>query len=168
MNSDIFSKPQQKRKFGFKESREDIKKRLQNEKKEKWKKKISKEDPAKLTIELESFLRASYLSPPQKERKRLVEKMLQEMNSTKERSDTEENKISFITAPPKEEEKENDLALVYANFSEGRNDLFIPRSIRKDEKKQVSGDDLAKIAEKDILKTYDNDDGELDDFLNSL
>lgn len=168
MESGNTSKPQHKRKFGFKESRDDIKKRLQEEKKEKWKKKVSQENPEKLNTELQSLCKASYLSPPQKERKRLVEKMLQEMNSVKKNSEAEKKVISSTASPPTDGEKAEDFSVIYENFTEGRNDLFVPRSLRKEEKRQVSFDKLAEIAEKNILGTSDHDEEDLDDFLNSL
>lgn len=161
-------KPQQKRKFGFKESREDLKKRLQSEKKEKWRKKLSQEDHGKLSSELKCLCKAVFLSPPQKERKRLVEKMLREMNSEKQTSIENENEKKMSIHEPEDEEKEDDFSVVYENFRERRNDFFVPRSLRKEETKNKSLKEVAEVAEKEILETCDQESGDLDDFLNNL
>lgn len=162
------TKTEQKRKFGFKESRDDLKKRLQSEKKEKWRKKISQEDHGKLNSELKCLCKAAFLSPPQKERKRLVEKMLREMNSEKQTPIVSENEKELNILEPEDEKKEDDFSVVYDNFREGRNDIFVPRSLRKEETKKKSLKEVAEVAERQILETCDHESGDLDDFFRNL
>lgn len=148
-----------KRKFGFKETTEDRKKRAEDEKKEKWRKRLQKENVEKLQMEHKSLCVASFLSPPQKERKRLVERMIRDLSTKADRADD-----VLLTSNGAAIEKMNTTDVVpapltYANFAQcSPHDIFVPRSLRRTNVDDGDIQRSTREAERQILDAKGDDD----------
>ncbi|CAJ1012128.1 hypothetical protein Q4I28_007441 [Leishmania naiffi] len=158
------------RKFGFKETREQYQQRKKQEKHLKWTEKLSKENIGKLHTELESLKRARFLAPQQNERKRLVHRMIQDLEAT-ENKEPEEAPAVAPTPSIVDSDSDDDLFFSKRTTTNDENKrLFVPRSIRrKVEKKKTerTTQQLADEAERELLTAqHDNDD--IDSFLNSF
>eukprot|EP00796_Vickermania_ingenoplastis_P010124 gene10124-7088_t len=162
-------KPEQKRKFGFKETREERNEREDQEKKDRWKRRLEKENQKKLLLELDSLNRAAFLSPHQRERKCLVERMIRDLaaenKSTVKSGNQQGNNPVLESGNQAEDEEES----IFEKFSEARTDIFRPRILRRKETFSRSPENVAKDAEKkllDLAKSIREED--LDDFFDTL
>ncbi|RNF10927.1 hypothetical protein TcG_09327 [Trypanosoma cruzi] len=70
---------EQQRLHGFRLSKKEIEERNKIEQRRKWNEKLERVDVVKLRTELESLNRASFLTPQQNERKRLVSRMVSDL-----------------------------------------------------------------------------------------
>lgn len=174
-----------KRKFGFKESREDREKRLRDEKQQKWQTKLDRESLEKLQTELYSLERSTFLAPQQKERKRLVERMVSGLLKQKEIADrhdallaaeAEDTNDGTAQAPLSETDSDDDIYGVnVADAFTGTTDVeaFVPRTVKSrriEERQECAKDDTDDRlkAEQDLLTAMGNDDDDLDGFLDAL
>lgn len=161
----------QSRKFGFKETREQYQQRKRQEKQLKWTEKLSKEDLGKLQMELESLKRARFLAPQQNERKRLVHRMIRDLEAAENKEPEEETPVVATTPSAVDSDSDEDIFFTKGTLTNDEHKrLFIPRSIRKkpEEKKcEKTAQQLAEEAERELLAAVHNDD-DLDSFLNSL
>ncbi|KAG5479522.1 hypothetical protein LSCM1_04788 [Leishmania martiniquensis] len=162
----------QSRKFGFKETREQFQQRKRQERDLKWKEKLSREDLSKLRLELESLSRARFLAPQQNERKRLVHRMIQDLEAISNKEPEKEAPLTASTLSPVDSDSDDDLFLARGTAtSDEHRGLFVPRSIRRKqvEKKpeKKTPQEIAEEAEKKLLATL-QDDHDLDSFLDSL
>ncbi|KPA78401.1 hypothetical protein ABB37_06510 [Leptomonas pyrrhocoris] len=163
----------QSRKFGFKESREQYEHRRKQEKQAKWDEKLSKENLNKLREELESLERARFLAPQQNERKRLVSRMIKDLEARYKPTKEVVPTLQKEPSPPQDSDSEDDI-LFSRNTTIHDEDkrLFIPRTLRKkEEAKRVDVADnaqqTAEEAEKELLAARE-DDSDLDAFLDTL
>ncbi|KAG5502536.1 hypothetical protein JIQ42_05417 [Leishmania sp. Namibia] len=162
----------QSRKFGFKETREQYQQRKKQERHLKWMEKLSKEDLGKLHTELESLNRARFLAPQQNERKRLVHRMIRDLEATNNKKPEKEAPLTVSTPSTTDSDSDDDLFLAKgAVTSDEHRRLFVPRSIlrKQEEKKPVekTAQQLADEAEENLLAALHEDD-DLDSFLDSL
>ncbi|GET88451.1 hypothetical protein, conserved [Leishmania tarentolae] len=161
----------QSRKFGFKETREQYRERKKQEKQLKWTERLSKEDLGKLQIELESLKRARFLAPQQNERKRLVLRMIRELEAA-ESKEAEKEEPAVVTTPSVvESDSDDDIFLADGRMTHDEDKrLFIPRSIRRkpeDKKIEKTPHQLAEEAERELLADVQGDE-DIDSFLDSL
>ncbi|CCW70392.1 unnamed protein product [Phytomonas sp. Hart1] len=158
------------RKHGFKESRTERKMRLKHEKEEKWGNKLQKEDLSKLAKELDSLVRAKFLSPQQKERKRLVEKMINSLE--KKNEDEKEPLQSPVLSSSQSSVFEEDLIFKADDNEKETHDAlsFLPRCFKSRRKNVDEIPELSKSqqAEKQLLEAVAADDDDQEAFLASL
>ncbi|AYU78675.1 hypothetical protein conserved [Leishmania donovani] len=161
----------QSRKFGFKETREQYQQRKRQEKQLKWTVRLSREDLGKLKIELESLKRARFLAPQQNERKRLVQRMIRDLEAAENKEPEEETPVVATTPPAVDSDSDDDIFFAKGTLvNDEHKRLFIPRSIRrKPEEKncEKTAQQLAGEAEKELLAAV-HDDDDIDSFLDSL
>lgn len=164
----------QSRKFGFKETREQYEQRKKQEKQSKWAERLGKENLDKLQAELASLERARFLAPQQNERKRLVQRMIKDLEVGDENVATSETPVAEQAAPPADSDSDDELLFARGTATNDENiRLFVPRSIRRkaeekapeEEKKTV--EQLAEEAEKELLAAAGSGD-DLDAYLDSL
>jgi phage-related minor tail protein len=166
----------QSRRFGFKESREQYEHRKKQEKQTKWIHKLSKENVCKLREELDSLERARFLTPQQNERKRLVTRMLRDLEAKNKPVEDMKPPLKKEHSPPKDSDSDDDdgdfLFSRSASTSDEDKRLFVPRKLRKREEVKTVGavktaQQIAEEAEKELLAAQDKDD-DLDAFLDAL
>ncbi|KAG5505836.1 hypothetical protein JKF63_05172 [Porcisia hertigi] len=162
----------QSRKFGLKESREQYQQRRKEEKHLKWTNKLSKEDLGKLQTELDSLNRARFLAPQQNERKRLVQRMIRDLEAT----ENEKSEVMPTVAPTQSTvDSDSDDDLLFSKDTVTNDEhkrLFVPRSVRrkpeiKPSEEKKSSQRLAENAEKELLAAVHDDDN-TESFLDSL
>lgn len=172
------------RKFGFAETKGQRETRIREEKQQKWRQRLERENLDKLQKELESLRRAEFLTPPQRERKRYVEKAVHDLlsqqlpNPEKPSPAEAQGKPSCASEPTGENDSDDDgevFGVSIADTFGGATDvgMFVPRSVkvRRVEKTAKTSDclDSATAAEQEILSAFaKGDDGEFDAFLDSL
>ncbi|CCW62908.1 unnamed protein product [Phytomonas sp. EM1] len=159
-----------KRKHGFKESRTERQERLKQEKQLKWVTKLQKEDLGKLERELDSLMRAEFLSPQQKERKRLVEKMV---NTLRKINDDEKVPVTepVLSSSPSSVVNEDFMMIVEDKENEPSDALiFVPRSFKSKRRnvEEIPESTKAKKAEKLLLEAAAEDDDDQEAFFASL
>ncbi|KAK7196756.1 hypothetical protein NESM_000615400 [Novymonas esmeraldas] len=163
----------QSRKFGFKESREQYEQRKKQEKQVKWNEKLAKEDLGKLQAELESLDRARFLAPQQNERKRLVLRMIRDMQPAEDREPEVAAPVAARAPSPAESDSDDDVLFAKGTTTNDEHRrLFVPRSIRKkpEETKppeEKTAEQMAHEAEKELLAAVGGDE-DVDAFLDSL
>lgn len=176
-------KADQKRRFGFKETREEREKRLSAEKQLKWHERLAKEDLAKLEKELDSLHRASFLAPQQKERLRLVERMVSDLRALRATNSHQNDNAATPTVVEAEKtpviSDSDEDSLLGENGDEGGSGgrvdatVFVPRTLRRVKRSatrtEKDGSDInAARAESELLAGNTNSTKEIDSFLESL
>lgn len=171
--SNAKSAAEQSRRFGFKETREQYEHRKKQEKQTKWNEKLSKESLGKLREELDSLERARFLAPQQNERKRLVLRMVKDLEAKDKPVKEEEPVVKKEAPPPPDSDSDDDLIFSRsATTHDEDKQLFVPRALRK--KEEVTAVEVTKTeqqvaeeAEKELLAAREGDN-DLDAFLDAL
>lgn len=164
----------QARRFGFKETREQYESRKKQEKQLKWDEKLSKENLSKLREELDSLERARFLAPQQNERKRLVSRMIRDLEAKNKPTAVEERveKTEPQPAPDSDSDDDDFLFSRKSGAPDENKRLFVPRNLRKKEEVNpaettTTVQQTAEEAEKELLASRQDDD-DLDAFLDAL
>lgn len=163
----------QSRRFGFKETREQYEHRKKQEKQTKWDEKLSKENLSKLREELDSLERARFLAPQQNERKRLVSRMIKDLEAKNKPTAEVEPAVQKEPLPSQNSDSDDDFLFaggVSAHDEDKR--LFIPRTLRKkEEPKKIepveTTKQTAEEAEKALLEALKGNE-DFDTFLDTL
>ncbi|EPY28092.1 hypothetical protein STCU_05305 [Strigomonas culicis] len=165
------------RKHGFKETREEREEREKSEKAIKWNAKLDKEDVVKLEKELESLRRATFLTPQQKKRQRLVERLVTDLNrreginkknsTINDHDDVPDNSVSVSDYS---DDETDTIPLEVFTAGQRSADVFVPRSVRIRKeihlRKPVSVS-TAELEEQKILQAT-RETSDMEDFLDSL
>lgn len=163
----------QSRRFGFKETREQYEHRKKQEKQTKWDEKLSKENLSKLREELDSLERARFLAPQQNERKRLVSRMIKDLEAKNKPTAEVEPAGQKEPLPSQNSDSDDDFLFaggVSAHDEDKR--LFIPRTLRKKEEPKKTEPvettkQTAEEAEKALLEALKGNEN-FDTFLDTL
>ncbi|CAD2221073.1 hypothetical protein ADEAN_000860400 [Angomonas deanei] len=162
------SKPDLSRRHGVKKTRADRDAEEKERKKNIWEAKLNKENLEKLLLELVSLEKAKFLSPAQKERKRLVEKMVADLEKREKAAKGGDDEKEERESTASEEEP-------VSFFSDGFTDkasldtrTFVPRAIKRKKTEAVSAADLIAIEERKLLAASNSAEQDDNDFLDSL
>ncbi|ORC84142.1 uncharacterized protein TM35_000481030 [Trypanosoma theileri] len=170
------------RRHGFRLTKKELEDRRKSEKIRKWNERLDREDIVKLRAELDSLNRATFLAPHQCERKRLVERLIRDL----ERRNCND---SVSASKPQEESLDREQS-VCSSSSEDCDNLFVstitestvmdgfptkadqilPRSLRKRQKEDVVDDRYRKRIRnaEDALLSSNTVGDNLEEFFDSL
>lgn len=171
--SNAKSSVDQNRRFGFKETKEQYELRRKQEKQSKWEEKLNRESLDKLRKELDSLERATFLAPQQNERKRLVVRMVRDLEAREKPVTEEKPAAAKEKSPPPDSDSDDDFLFSSSAITRDEDkQLFIPRKLRKKEEPVVaetakSAQQVAEEAERELLVAREDDD-EIDAFLDTL
>lgn len=163
----------QTRRHGFKETKEQYELRRKQEKQLKWDEKLSRESLDKLNKELDSLERATFLAPQQNERKRLVVRMVRDLEARAKPVTEAEPVAAKESSPPPDSDSDDDFLFSSSAITRDEDkQLFVPRKLRRKEEPVVAeapktAQQTAEDAERELLEAGDAEEN-LDAFLDSL
>ncbi|KAG8346941.1 hypothetical protein TRVL_02245 [Trypanosoma vivax] len=172
----------EQRRFGFKSTRKEVLQLRKIEKQHRWDTTLDRCDISRLRGELEELSRASFRAPHQNERKRMIERMLHDIEKRKTSMDNENgsNKPSVDAVADKSSGLpcgDSDDILLPSRIGislpvafAAKSDHFVPRTVQKSCCVSDSVDERRKRAkvEEETLLSIDTVGNTLDDFFDSL